>query len=157
MTTRPISKFRGLLMPVLLFLIAAVALIALTSIAHAQSSLAADPDATTLLGPLVTALGAGNYLLAALLAVGVLVWGAEHILPKYLPVLGKPIPSGLLALGMGMLVPVVNLAMGGKLTGTEVAGALLAAFIAWGGPAKLIGLFTGGDPPAALGKAGVEL
>lgn len=155
---------KKLIAPVLLFLAGLATLIGLEVAAAAQATpLPSDPDAASLISQLVSALGSGGYLAAALLGTAVLVWTAAHYLPKLLPVLGKPIPSALLALAMAMLVPVINAISGGKLTATEVLGALAAGFSAWGGPAKLLSLFTGNSVGAAAmaaakgGNPGVEL
>lgn len=135
---------------VLPFVLAALAVVVLGAVANAQVA-PAEPDPAGMLTQLIAALGSGGYLVAALLGTALVVWVAEHYGPKLLPVLGKPIPSALLALAMSLIVPVINAIAGGKLTVTVILGALSAGLTAWGGPAKLIALFTG------QGNPGVEL
>jgi hypothetical protein len=131
--------------------VAAVALAILFGLevgAFAQvATLPPDPDPGSLLTQIIAALGAGHYLIVALLGTAVLVWLAEHFGPQVVPVLGKPVPSALVALAMSLVVPLINAAMGGALSVSTLLGALTAGFTAWGGPAKLIALITG-DPPA---------
>lgn len=154
---------KNLIAPIILFLTGLGILIGLEVGAFAQvATLPPDPDAAGLISQLVGALGSGGYLVAALLGTALLVWVTAHYGPKLLPVLALPIPGALLALAMSMLVPVINTIAGGKLTVTEILGALTAGFSAWGGPAKLISLFTGNPVgptamAAAMGKPGVEL
>lgn len=124
-------------------------LLVLISAGVAFAQVAGEPDPAGLLSQLIAALGSGGYLVAALLVTALIVWVAEHFLPKFVPVLGKPIPSALLALGMSMIVPVINAAIGGGLTLTEVFGALSVGFTAWGGLSKLISLFTSVSTPSA--------
>lgn len=133
---------KKLVAPVLLFLAGLATLIGLEVGAFAQTS-PTDPDPAGLLGQLISALGAGQYLMVALLGTAILVWLAEHYLPKLVPFLGLPIPSGLLALAMALLVPIIGTAAGDHVTLSTVLGALVAGFTAWGGPTKLISLFTG--------------
>lgn len=154
---------KKLIAPIILFLAGLATLIAVEAGAFAQVvTLPPDPDAAGLISQLVAALGSGGYLMAALLGTALLVWIASHYGPKILPVLALPIPGALLALAMSLVVPVINAIAGGQLTLAQILGALSAGFTAWGGPAKLISLFTGkpvgpAAMAAALGKPGVEL
>lgn len=146
---------KNLIAPIILFLTGLGILIGLEVGAFAQvATLPPDPDAAGLISQLVGALGSGGYLVAALLGTALLVWVAEHYGPKVLPILALPIPSALLALAMSLVVPVINAIAGGRLTVTEVLGALSAGFTAWGGVAKLLSLFTG---QSAMGNPGVKL
>lgn len=146
---------KTLIAPIILFLAGLATLIGLEVGAFAQVvTVPADPDPAGLLSQLIAALGSGGYLVAALLGTALVVWVAEHYGPKLWALLGEPIPSALLALAMSMLVPVINTIAGGKLTVTEVLGALSAGLMAWGGPAKLIALLTG---QSLMGNPGVRL
>lgn len=140
-----------------LFLVAILAIIVgleVGAMAFQVVTLPPDPDAGGLIAQLVAALGSGGYLVAALIGTALVVWIASHFGPKLWPVLALPIPGALLALVMSLLVPVINAVAGGRLTLTEVLGALSAGLTAWGGPAKLISLFTGqAVGPAAMAAA----
>lgn len=124
----------------------ALALVALTGgVALAQTT--GEPDPGSLISQIIASLGSGQYLAVALLGTAVLVWLAEHFLPKLIPVLGSTIPSALLALAMSLVAPIANLAVTGKLALSEVLAALATGFTAWGGVSRFLSLFS---PPAPV-------
>lgn len=143
---------KNLIAPVLLCLAALGALIGLEVGAFAQA-LPPDPGAQDILTQLLAAFTAKNYVLLGMLVTAGIVWVAEHVLVQVIPSLADPRPSALLALGMSIVVAIVNgIAASTGITVVMVVSYVIAGLTAWGGLPRLVGLFTG-----STGNAGVKL